>query len=285
MATLDTINAIAALLTLFTDEEKEGLKITLGTKEITLKDQFVGRWERCRPRYTGNTFLYKAAHILNGNKLLFTRAIEFNKPEFQEKLKVMLSNPDSYVKVKETKTDNTDTLKHLGLSQSGTTGLSRALNKIRSGASESGQEYTDLEKEWEKEDLKALSTGLPPRRLGTQISLDPTKKGIDQISLGLSVRDNQALTYFEPTGEDTSLDENKPALQSVNINQTRTQALGTTQADTLAVTDQKKELDGKVVAKDIVTIEALQLMTATKIKDPRETAFQKLDVLFTSPCL
>lgn len=37
------VNAIALLLSLFTDEEKEALKITLGTREITLEDQFIAR--------------------------------------------------------------------------------------------------------------------------------------------------------------------------------------------------------------------------------------------------
>lgn len=39
----NTINAIAILLSLFTEEEKQGLKITLGDRELSLEDQFLGR--------------------------------------------------------------------------------------------------------------------------------------------------------------------------------------------------------------------------------------------------
>lgn len=69
-------------------------------------------------------------------------------------------------------------------------------------------------------------------------------------------------------------------LQSITINQGRTHGINESVTNNLNFKDQKKELDGKTVTKDVVRFEALQLMTATKIKDPRETAFQKLDVLF-----
>lgn len=39
----DTAEAIAILLDLFTEEEKEGLKIVLGNRTITLEQQFVSR--------------------------------------------------------------------------------------------------------------------------------------------------------------------------------------------------------------------------------------------------
>lgn len=91
-------------------------------------------------------FLNKAAHIINGNKALFIRAIEFNKPEFQTKLKQIISDPDSYVKVKETKVDNKDKLKNISISRGNSSGLSQAANKTRSGVSESGHEHVELDK-------------------------------------------------------------------------------------------------------------------------------------------
>lgn len=50
----DTANAIAILLSLFTAEEKEALKIVVGERTITLEEQFVGRWCYSKPRYVGN---------------------------------------------------------------------------------------------------------------------------------------------------------------------------------------------------------------------------------------
>lgn len=142
----DTVNAIATLLTLFTAEEKEGLKITLGERTITLEEQFVGRWCNSRPRYVGQHFLYKAAHIVSGNKLLFYRAIEFQKPEFQARVKTMLMNPEAYVRVKTTKTDNVDDIKGLIMGQASAKSSNRSSNKSRMGSSESGQEYVELDK-------------------------------------------------------------------------------------------------------------------------------------------
>lgn len=141
-----TVSCIVLLLSLFTDEEKEALKITMGSRVVTLENQFLARWHNARPRYTGDTFLYKAAHIINGNRALFSRAIEFNKPEFQDKLKKILSDPESYIKVKETKVDNKDKLKNVSLAQGNSSGLSQAANKTRSGVSESGQEHAQLDK-------------------------------------------------------------------------------------------------------------------------------------------
>lgn len=142
----DTSNAIAVLLSLFTAEEKEGLKIVVGERTITLEEQFVGRWCYSKPRYVGNHFLYKAAHIVSGHRLLFHRVIEFNRPEFQEKLRAMLMNPESYVKIKSTKTDNITDAKGLTMSQSAAKSSNRSANKSRMGSSESGQEYVELDK-------------------------------------------------------------------------------------------------------------------------------------------
>lgn len=142
----DTVNAIAALLTLFSDEEKEGLKITLGERTITLEEQFVGRWCYSKPRYVGQHFLYKAAHIVSGNRLLFYRAIEFQRPEFQARVKALLMNPEAYVRVKTTKTDNVDDTKALIMGQTSAKTANRSSNKSRMGSSESGQEYVELDK-------------------------------------------------------------------------------------------------------------------------------------------
>lgn len=142
----DTVNAIATLLTLFSDEEKEGLKITLGEHTITLEEQFVGRWCNSRPRYVGKHFLYKAAHIVSGNRLLFYRAIEFQRPEFQVRVKALLMNPEAYVRVKTTKTDNVDDTKALIMGQTSAKTANRSSNKSRMGSSESGQEYVELDK-------------------------------------------------------------------------------------------------------------------------------------------
>lgn len=121
--------------------------------------------------------------------------------------------------------------------------------------------------------------------IGLKVDIDPTKKGIDQISLGLEaqqpVQDNSnPVNYFEAPSVDSDSENPELILHSLNISQARNQSLTQQNANKLGVNDQLKELDGKTTTKDLVTVEALQLMTATKIKDPRETAFQKLDVLF-----
>lgn len=217
-----TVRAIASLLSLFTDEEKEGLKITLGTTSLTLEDQFIARWHDAKPRYLGNLFLYKAAHIVNGNKALFTRVIEFNRPEFQEKLKKMLSDPETYIKIKETKIDNKDKSKNLSISRGNSSGLSQATNKTRSGLSESGEEYMQLDKIWELEDKKMLNKRLEAEPIGIALKVDPEKKGAEGISLGAEASpadpapNSGGLLVFDSPGfsphQDRGSDPDKPGL-------------------------------------------------------------------------
>lgn len=281
----DTINAIATLLTLFTEEQKEALKINLGSVTVTLEEQFVDRWYDCKPIYIGKRFLYKAAYIINGNQLLFRKIIEFEKQEFQEKLVNQLMDPDSYAKVKSVKTDNLDDLKNLSMSQSTSKTSNRIISKSRSGSSESGQEYYELDKVWEEEDNKYLEKGLAKQKFGVDVNFDQTKRGVDKISLNLSVIDPESVKDFENKASDFDLQSYEPTLQSINISQNRNKTIGQTNNNIFSVRDQHKVLDGKTVIKNVATFEALQLLTASRIKDPRETAFQKLDVLFTRPCL
>lgn len=280
----DTVNAIAALLTLFSDEEKEGLKITLGERTITLEEQFVGRWCYSKPRYVGQHFLYKAAHIVSGNRLLFYRAIEFQRPEFQARVKALLMNPEAYVRVKTTKTDNVDDTKALIMGQTSAKTANRSSNKSRMGSSESGQEYVELDKVWDREDNDYLTKGLGGQRLGVNVAVDNTKEGLDRLSMGLEVNNPEAINDFENKAIDDTLESHEPALQSISVNQTRSKAINESNSNNIGMTNQHKVLDGRVVATDMSTFEALQFMTSTKLKDPRETAFQKLDVLFTNPC-
>lgn len=280
----DTVNAIVTLLTLFTEEEKEGLKITLGEHTITLEEQFVGRWCNSRPRYVGKHFLYKAAHIVSGNRLLFYRAIEFQRPEFQARVKTMLMNPEAYVRVKTTKTDNVDDTKALIMGQTSAKTANRTSNKSRMGSSESGQEYVELDKVWDREDNDYLTKGLGGQRLGVNVAVDNTKEGLDRLSMGLEVNNPEAINDFENKAIDDTLESHEPALQSISVNQTRSKAINESNTNNIGMTNQHKVLDGRVVATDMSTFEALQFMTSTKLKDPRETAFQKLDVLFTNPC-
>lgn len=94
----------------------------------------------------------------------------------------------------------------------------------------------------------------------------------------------EAVQDFALQQQENALESHEPALQSINVNQTRSKAINETQKNDIGMTNQHTVLDGRVVAKEIADFEALQVMTATKFKDPRETAYQKLDVLFTAPC-
>lgn len=281
----DTINAIATLLTLFTEEQKEALKINLGSVTVTLEEQFVDRWYDCRPICTGKRFLYKAAYIINGNQLLFRKIIEFEKQEFQEKLVNQLMDPDSYAKVKSVKTDNLNDLKGISMSQSTSKTSNRIISKSRSGSSESGQEYFELDKVWEEEDNKYLEKGLAKQKFGVDVNIDQTKRGLDKISLNLSVIDPESVKDFENKASDFDLQSYEPTLQSISVNQSRNKTIGQTNNSVFGIRDQHRVSDGRSVTKNVATFEALQLLTASRIKDPRETAFQKLDVLFTRPCL
>lgn len=128
---------------------------------------------------------------------------------------------------------------------------------------------------------------MAPSTIGIKVNIDPEKEGVDQISLGLSAQEpsgdnSNPVNYFEaPSAANPNIEDPGITLHSLNISQARNQSLTQQAINKFGVNDQRKELDGKTVTKDMVTIEALQLMTATKIKDPRETAFQKLDVLFS----
>lgn len=58
----------------------------------------------------------------------------------------MLTDPDSYVKLKETKVDNKDLQKGVSIGQADTLARARGATKQRAGLTESGQEYLDIEK-------------------------------------------------------------------------------------------------------------------------------------------
>lgn len=116
------------------------------------------------------------------------------------------------------------------------------------------------------------------------MAVDNTKEGLDRLSMGLEVNNPEAINDFENKAIDDTLESHEPALQSISVNQTRSKAINESNTNNIGMTNQHKVLDGRVVATDMSTFEALQFMTSTKLKDPRETAFQKLDVLFTNPC-
>lgn len=193
----------------------------------------------------------------------------------------MLSDPETYMKIKETKTDNKDTKKGVALGQGASLALSKAFNKNRSGLSESGQEYIDLEKIWAQEDSSIFETvSMPTHNLKAEVKLDPEKPGIDGISLGVIAQEKQPINFKQ---SEPVRNYDLP-LHSINVSQGTNQGSNQSSSENLNLNSQENNLDGKTVAKDMVRFEALQLMTATKIKDPRETAFQKLDVLFFSVC-
>lgn len=108
--------------------------------------------------------MLRAAHILSGNRILFHRTIEFQKPEFQARIRALLCNPESYVKIKTTKTDKTDDAKALAVRQVTAKSSNRGVNKSRMGSSESGQEYVELDKVWDREDSDYLVDGLERER-------------------------------------------------------------------------------------------------------------------------
>lgn len=153
-----------------------------------------------------------------------------------------------------------------------------------------------LDKIWELEDKKMLNKRLEAEPIGIALKVDPEKKGAEGISLGAEASpadpapNSGGLLVFDSPGFSPHQDRDSGAdvvenpdivLQSINLSQGRNLSLDQQTANKLLVDDRFKELDGKTTTKDMVTIEALQMMTATKIKDPRETAFQKLDVLFS----
>lgn len=116
------------------------------------------------------------------------------------------------------------------------------------------------------------------------MAVDDSKQGLDRLSMGLEVHNPEAINDFENKAVDESLESHEPALQSISVNQTRSKVVNESNSNNIGMTNQHKVLDGRVVATDMSAFEAMQLMTSTKLKDPRETAFQKLDVLFTAPC-
>lgn len=102
--------------------------------------------------------------------------------------------------------------------------------------------------------------------------------------MNVTTNAQEAVQDFALREQERALESHEPALQSISVNQTRAKAINESQSNSIGMTNQHNVVDGRVVAKEIADFEALQIMTATKFKDPRETAYQKLDVLFTAPC-
>lgn len=246
----DTINAIAVLLSLFTEEEKEGLKITLGTREITLQDQFIGRWGDSEPRYTGDKFLYKAAHIISGNKLLFIRAIEFNKPEFQRQFAQLISNPDNFIRQRSTNTVENDAFKTLSISQTLTRAQTRGTSKSRGGTAESGHEYNKIDKVWDEEDNEYLAHQAQNQRLSANLQIDASKPGLAGVTIALQQNEVQENAQFAQITPNSTVEQHEPALQSVTTNQSRSKSISDNQGNNLGLTNASKDKNISTVVKD-----------------------------------
>lgn len=116
------------------------------------------------------------------------------------------------------------------------------------------------------------------------INVDPNKQGIEGLNMDVTTNAQEVVQDFALREQENALESHEPALQSINVNQTRSKTISESHKNDIGMTNQHNVVDGRVVSKEIADFEALQIMTATKFKDPRETAYQKLDVLFTAPC-
>lgn len=117
------------------------------------------------------------------------------------------------------------------------------------------------------------------------INVDRTKRGIEGLSVDLVPNAPEIVRDFAAPDQGENMESHEPALQSINVNQTRSKAIAESHNTHIGLNNQHKVSEGSILAKEVAEYQAIQLMTQTKFKDPRETAFQKLDVLFTDPCL
>lgn len=160
----------------------------------------------------------------------------------------------------------------------------RGTNKSRGGTAESGHEYNKIDKVWDEEDNQYLAQQAQNQRLSANLQIDQAKPGAGGVTIALQQNEVQENAQFAQITANSTVEQYEPALQSVSTNQSRAKSISDSQGNNLGLTDAVKDKTINTLVKDFNWIDAMQKMTSSKIKDPRETAYQKLDVLFKSPC-
>lgn len=279
---------IDILDSLFDSNLKEALAIQLPSsegdqqpKKITLKDQFRGRWANSYPCFEPDEFIVRAAQIINWNKYLFDAVVRYNSPDFQEKFIKDLSDEETFALTRKTKRENNSDYGLLNLSQTKGKTLTSHSDKTRSGNAEYGIEYENLEKKWDKEDEKLLESRplLPEYEVSISVDENPDIKGVRHFKPVIS-RTNNPTTVATTTEEDQEQIAEDLILQNVNL----TKSGGKTSSDTLSNNfgftkrDSYSKQDGKSLRYSGFNLK--NMMFSARFRDPRETAFQTLDVLF-----
>lgn len=285
-----TAKAIDTLFSLFTDEEQEALSITRNNIKVTLLDQFISRWGACKPRYELNVFKVKAILILDANQDLIFRIKEFSKPEIREKLNQLLIDPQNFIKKKEVVINNDGNNKKINVGQNDSFSVLRVASKTRSGNAESGQEFIELDKLWDKEDMQFLNDGLKKAKINPTIQIEGQQPDlIDNIKVNMAVEGETNTEFLTPIAKEKEvnpieLTEEEPTLHSISSAQSRQKNMNQSLSSMFNFSQDKLHNDSNSTHKDFSLANAYNKIFSFKLRNLRELLFQILDPLFFPPC-
>lgn len=282
-----TVKAIDILISLFTEEEQESLSITRNRTKITLLDQFIARWEKHRPKYSLEIFKVKAVLILEANHNLIYRVIEFSKEEFKQKMNEDLMKQENYVITKHVHYEGDNKNKKLNINQNDSISVLRLANKNRSGNTESGQEFIELDKVWDAEDNEFLNEGLNKKKIQASLQIDGTKDLMDGIEINLATEGETKTDFYIPptkTVNSAELTEEEPTLHSITTTQTRQKNLNQTVASMFNFSNIKSDKKGDSTQTQFSLANNYNRIFAFKLRNLRELLFQHLDNLFVQEC-
>lgn len=152
---LSTLKAIDIWLRMYTEEERNALKLKSGEIEVTFSQTLIARYGHKFPRYSPDVFTANCMKTVVATKSWIYKIINCTSQDYQTWLKGLM--PDDFKQRSQT---NFAYWKDQGNYQVGTTGykkLSKDFSKNRTGSSDFGQEY-DKEEAWLREDLDLLNS-------------------------------------------------------------------------------------------------------------------------------
>lgn len=288
-------NCVKIILSFFTQDQLDNLAINAREYEISFEFQLLSRWCNFYPIYKGYEFIGKVAQILNFNMYLFNAVIEFNKPEFQEKLLNYKISEESYKVLRQSNSSGWGKSGSLNYQQSTADSQTGTGSRTRSGNVESGEEFQNLDKKWEKEDDSYLSQIPILKKYNFSIleseqsaSLKEKKqKFISDLEFDfkkseISTPVLNSVSSNSESSEPSEEEEESFPLHSVSISKSATKSKSQTVSDGSGLNLRDSQSDRNSKNSIFSTHQLLSKMFNSSLKDPRETALQKLDILFHS---
>lgn len=283
-----TVKAIDILISLFTEEEQESLSITRNRTKITLLDQFIARWQKHRPKYDLEVFKVRAVLILEANHNLIYRVIECSKEEFKQKMNEELMKQENYVITKHVHFEGDNKNKKLNINQNDSISVLRLSNKNRSGNTESGQEFVELDKVWDSEDNEFLNQGLHKKKIQASLEINADQQElIDGIQVNLGTEGETKTDFYIPpttTVNSPELTEEEPTLHSITTTQTRQKNVNQTVASMFNFSNIKTDKKGDSRQTQFSLANNYNRIFSFKLRNLRELLFQHLDNLFVQEC-